>query len=66
MSRFKTIGIIENQPEFDEEKLNNFMNGVMDLINKRSWKKEDIVKLYFELLPDFAHKETGKYLDQRM
>ncbi len=27
---------------------------------------DDIVKLYFELLPDFAHKETGKYLDERM
>jgi NAD dependent epimerase/dehydratase family enzyme len=26
----------------------------------------DIVDLYFALLPEFAHKETGKYLDQRM
>ena len=30
------------------------------------WNKEEIVELFFELLPEFAHKETGKYLDQKM
>jgi hypothetical protein len=24
------------------------------------------VELFFEMLPDFGHLETGKYLDQRM
>mgnify|MGYP001383612753 CR=1 FL=1 len=31
-----------------------------------NWIKQDIIDLFFNLLPDFAHKETGKYLDQRM
>lgn len=30
------------------------------------WDKEEIVKLFFTMLPDFAHKETGKYLDSKM
>ena len=66
MERFETVGIIKNQPDFDETKLDDFMNGIEALREKGTWTKDDIVKLYFGLLPEFAHKETGKYLDQRM
>lgn len=66
MERFETVGVIKNQPDFDEARLDDFMNGIEILRTKGTWNKEDIVKLYFGLLPDFAHKETGKYLDQKM
>jgi FlaA1/EpsC-like NDP-sugar epimerase len=66
MKRFETVGVIKNQPDFDETKLDDFMNGIEALREKGTWTKDDIVKLYFGLLPEFAHKETGKYLDQRM
>ena len=66
MERFETVGVIKNQPKFDEAKLDDFMNGIEGLRTKGTWAKDDIVKLYFGLLPQFAHKETGKYLDQRM
>jgi FlaA1/EpsC-like NDP-sugar epimerase len=66
MERFETVGVIKNQPDFDEAKLDDFMDGIEALRGKGTWTKDDIVKLYFGLLPDFAHKETGKYLDQRM
>ena len=66
MERFETVGVIKNQPEFDEADLDEFMNGIETLRKKGTWTKDDIVKLYFGLLPEFAHKETGKYLDQRM
>jgi FlaA1/EpsC-like NDP-sugar epimerase len=66
MERFETVGVIRNQPEFDETKLDDFMDGIEALREKGTWTKDDIVKLYFGLLPEFAHKETGKYLDQRM
>ena len=66
MERFETVGVIRNQPEFDEAKLDEFMKRIEALREKGTWGKEDIVKLYFSLLPEFAHKETGKYLDQRM
>ena len=42
------------------------MDGVDALRAKATWTKDEIVKLYFGLLPEFSHKETGKYLDQRM
>ncbi|MDB9985967.1 UDP-N-acetylglucosamine 4,6-dehydratase [Pelagibacterales bacterium] len=66
IGRFETIGVIQNQPEFDDIKLDEFMYAVEALRKKGTWSKDDIVKLYFDLLPEFAHKETGKYLDQRM
>ena len=66
MERFETVGVIKNQPDFDEAKLDDFMSGIEALREKGTWSKGDIVKLYFALLPEFAHKETGKYLDQRM
>jgi len=66
MGRFDTVGVIRNQPVFVESKLDEFINGIEDLRAKGTWTKDDIVKLYFGLLPEFAHKETGKYLDERM
>jgi FlaA1/EpsC-like NDP-sugar epimerase len=66
MERFDSIGVIRNHPGFDENKLDEFIYGIESLRAKGTWSKDDIVKLYFDLLPEFAHKETGKYLDQRM
>ena len=66
MDRFETVGVIRNQPDFDDAKLDDFMDGIEALRKKSTWSKDDIVKLYFGLLPEFAHKEVGKYLDQKM
>ena len=66
MNRFSSIGVIRNQPDFNLSKLEEFTKGINDLRSKGSWSKDDIVNLYFTVLPDFAHKETGRYLDQRM
>ncbi len=64
--RFDTVGVIQNKPEFDDDALNKFENGVAALREKQTWTKEEIVNLYLSTLPNFAHKETGKYLDERM
>ena len=66
LDRFSSIGVIKNCPDFDGEKLEAFLRGVEELRSRGSWSKDDISKLYFGMLPEFAHKETGKYLDQRM
>ncbi|MEI8029649.1 MAG: hypothetical protein WCH35_07710 [Comamonadaceae bacterium] len=34
--------------------------------SKPTWDKAEMVELFNEMIPDFAHKETGKYLDGRM
>ena len=66
MNRFDGIGVIGNDPVYDGERLDLFCSGVEDLREKGNWDKQAIVDLFFDLLPEFAHKETGKYLDQRM
>ena len=66
MNRFNSIGVIKNKPEFDKNKLDVFLSGVETLRKEGTWNKKNIVDLFFNVLPDFAHKETGKYLDQRM
>ena len=66
MSRFDSIGVIMNEPEFDASKLDDFVYEVKTLRKKEDWIRQDIIDLFFNLLPDFAHKEMGKYLDERM
>ncbi len=66
MIRFDGVGAIKNQPIYDSQKLDDFSSGVQALREKGSWDKQAILDLFFDLLPEFAHKETGKYLDQRM
>lgn len=66
MSRFENLGVIKNKAIFDEKKLNNFEKTIRSFQNRLSWTKEDIIKEFFKMIPDFAHKETGKYLDSKM
>ena len=66
LTRFKDLGIIQNEADFNENKLDDFTNGITNLANSGIWDKNAILELYHILLPDFNHKETGKYLDQRM
>jgi FlaA1/EpsC-like NDP-sugar epimerase len=66
MERFETIGVIKNDPVYDESKLNRFTEAINAMKTARAWTKDQIVNLFFEMIPDFGHKETGKYLDGKM
>jgi len=66
MERFFNLGVIKNDPHFNETNLEHFSKRIAAMKENRGWTKEEIVKLFFEIIPDFAHKETGKYLDNRM
>ncbi len=66
MNRFQNLGVIKNEANFNEEKLNDFSLKINKMKQNKAWSKEEIVKLFFRMIPDFGHKETGKYLDNRM
>ncbi|WP_119968837.1 UDP-N-acetylglucosamine 4,6-dehydratase [Shewanella japonica] len=66
MERFDNLGIIKNDPLYQKELLELFELKIGDMKSAREWKKEEIVKLFFTMIPDFGHKETGKYLDSKM
>ena len=66
MNNFENMGIIKNEAIYEEDKLNSFENTINSYKTDLSWSKDDIVKEFFKLIPDFGHKETGKYLDSKM
>lgn len=66
MARFENLGIIKNEPLYDQALLTLFEQEIMRMKQAREWNKEQIVALFFKMIPDFGHKETGKYLDSKM
>lgn len=66
LGRFEDVGIVRNSAAFNNKALDEFIQAVAALRSRRTWSKEDLVNLFSDLLPNFAHLETGKYLDQRM
>lgn len=66
MEKFHNIGLIKNDAIYNEAKLQFFEQSIKQLKEAGTWNKDEIVKLFFEMIPDFAHKETGKYLDGKM
>ena len=66
MKRFTSVGVIKNEPIFEKHKLSYFEQRIKEIKNSNAWSREEIVELFHEMIPDFGHKETGKFLDQRM
>jgi FlaA1/EpsC-like NDP-sugar epimerase len=66
MSKFNNIGVIKNKPLFNNELLDEFVQYIDVMKLSKSWAKEQIVGLFFKMIPAFEHKETGKYLDGKM
>ena len=66
MNRFQKLGVIKNELEVDHEKLEYFEKTIEQIKQQRTWSKGAIVDLFFEMIPAFGHKETGKYLDSKM
>jgi len=66
MKRFENLGIIKNNPKFDNDNLELFEKTIADMKGERKWAREQIVALFHTMIPDFEHKETGKFLDAKM
>jgi FlaA1/EpsC-like NDP-sugar epimerase len=66
MNRFDNVGVIKNSPIFDDKKLQNFTDTIEMMRRQPTWDKPEIVSLFNTMIPDFAHMETGKYLDGKM
>lgn len=66
MQRFNNLGVIKNEAIFESALLSEFETSIQAMRDKRAWDKQSIVDLFFKMIPDFGHKETGKYLDGKM
>ena len=61
-----SIGIVKNEPNYDNDDLDHFFDKIQHHRNSGHWNKDHIIKLFNKMIPGFNHKETGKYLDDRM
>ena len=66
MNRYENFGIIKNEGNFSNEKIDLFSASIIEMKQAKKWSKEQLVDLFFKMIPDFGHKETGKYLDSKM
>ena len=66
MDRFDKLGVIKNELDYQEQKLLFFEKEILKLKRSKVWDKEEIKELFNYMIPDFGHKETGKYLDNKM
>jgi FlaA1/EpsC-like NDP-sugar epimerase len=66
MKRFNAVGVIKNEAVYDERKLQLFSDTIQSLREKGIWSRSELVALFNDMIPEFNHKETGKFLDGRM
>lgn len=65
-SQFKSVGIIKNALVSDKQKTVLFSEKIKELRKSGNWSRNDIIKLFNDMLPNFNHQETGKFLDSKM
>ena len=66
MQRFRKLGIIKNTPQNHSDLLQHFSDRINELKHAKQWDKAQLVSLFQQMLPQFGHKETGRYLDSKM
>ena len=66
LNKFDKLGVIKNELNYQNEKLLFFEKEILKLKRSKTWDKEKIKELFNYMIPDFGHKETGKFLDSKM
>lgn len=65
-NRFENLGIVKNEAVFDADKIKYFTNTISAMKQAKTWTKNQLVELFFEMIPNFGYVEKGKYLDAKM
>lgn len=66
MDRFRSIGVIKNESVYDAEAIERFESEIRAMRARGFWTRQQLIDLFNETIPEFNHKETGKFLDGRM
>lgn len=66
MDRFASIGVIKNSPDYDAAALGHFESEISAIRARERWTRAELIGLFNATIPEFAHKETGKFLDGKM
>ena len=66
LERFASIGVIKNEAVWDAAVVDNFERSIAAMKARGAWTRGQLVQLFNDTIPEFDHKETGKFLDGRM
>lgn len=66
MDKFDSLGVIKNEVCYDEKMLQYFTGTISTMKKKGEWTRTELIELFNKMIPNFNHKETGKFLDSRM
>lgn len=66
MDRFDNLGVIKNEAVYDQSLLTLFEQEIVKMKQNKGWKRDEIVKLFYQMIPDFGYLDKGKYLDSKM
>ena len=66
MDQFKALGVIKNPQNRNQSNITDLIGNLKSKLERSTLDKPSIVKLLQDHLPNFAHIETGKRLDDKM
>ncbi|MBI9107222.1 MAG: UDP-N-acetylglucosamine 4,6-dehydratase [Spirochaetales bacterium] len=66
LQRFNSLGVVKNSLTYNPQILQNFLESIQNMKDDGLWSRNDLIRLFNSIIPNFNHKETGKFLDGRM
>ena len=66
MRKFKNMGVIKNELNYDQNQLNDFEDAIIKIKKNSKWTKKSIVDEFFKMIPKFKYVDKGKYLNGKM
>lgn len=66
MDRFDNLGVIKNEAIYDQSLLTLFERETDRMKQIKSWSRDEIVNLFYQMIPDFGYLDKGKFLDSKM
>ena len=66
MQRFASLGVVEQTARHDMAEVSTFFDTLEAIFQKDDFTKSEVVEAIKTFIPNFAHEEKGKNLDQKM
>jgi FlaA1/EpsC-like NDP-sugar epimerase len=66
LDKFVELGVVNLCVDTDEVVLDKFKKELKILIDRKKWSKQELVDLFFQIIPTFEYSDVGKYLDSKM
>lgn len=66
LKKFSGIGIVKSMPIHIPDNTNKFIDDLIKLKESKSWTRKDLVDLVHQSVSNLDHKDTGKFLDEKM